>query len=80
MELHHPALKKSSGWMWSNRLRDANAARWAGYRTLSEFEALDKDDRLDVVARYEIDWRYNVVNSYEQAQEIQRKAKRPKKR
>ena len=64
--------------MWSSRLRDANAAKWAGFKTLNEFEALDKDDRLDVVARYEIDWRYGAINSYEQAEEIKRK--RPKRK
>jgi len=71
---------KASGWQWSSRLRDANAARWAGYRLLSEFEVLEKDDRLDVVARYEIDWRYNAINSYEQAEEMKRTVKKPKRK
>lgn len=71
---------KSSGWTWSSRKRDADAARWAGYRTLSEFDGLDKDDKLDIIARYEINWRYEAINAYEQAEESKRLAQRPRRR
>jgi len=66
--------------MWSSQLRDANAARWAGYRALSEFEELPKDDRIDVVARYEINWRYEAINAYEQAEEMKRNTKKPRRK
>ena len=72
---------KSSGWQWSTRKRDADAARWAGFRLLSEFEELDKDNRLDVLALYEIDWKVQTINSWEANEEQKRASmkKRPKR-
>jgi len=71
---------KSSGWQWNSRKRDGDVARWWGYRTLSEFESLVKDDKLDVIALYEIDWKVQAVNSYEQAKEMERNTKKPRRK
>ena len=71
---------KSSGWQWSTRKRDADAARWAGYKLLSEFEELDKDNRLDILALYEIDWKIQVINSWEQNEEQKRSTNKPKRK
>lgn len=71
---------KSSGWQWNSRKRDADAAKWAGFKTLSEFEELPKDDKLDVIALYEINWRIEAINNWEQAEEIKRSSNKPKRR
>jgi len=71
---------KASGWKWNTRKRDGDVARWWGYRSLSEFEELAKDDKLDVLALYEIDWKVQVINNYEQAQEMQRSVKKPRRK
>jgi len=71
---------KSSGWQWNSRKRDADAAKWAGFKLLSEFEALPKEDKLDLLALYEIDWKVQAVNSYEANQEMQRNVKKPRRK
>ena len=71
---------KPSPWKWNARKRDGDVARWWGYRSLSEFEVLDKDDKLDVLALYEIDWKVTAINNYEQAKEMERTARKPRKR
>lgn len=70
---------KASGWKWDSRKRDGDAAKWAG-KLLSEFEALPKDDKLDILALYEVDWKVTAINNYEQAQEMQRSVKKPKRK
>jgi hypothetical protein len=79
-ELRHPGLMKASGWQWSTRKRDADAARWAGFRLLSEFEQLPKDDRLDVLALYEIDWKQHAIDGYEKAEEEKRGMNKPRRK
>mgnify|MGYP001607598034 CR=1 FL=1 len=74
------ALMKASPWKWNARKRDADAARWAGYKLLSEFEALPKDDKLDTLALYEIDWKTTAINNYEQAKEMERTARKPRRK
>lgn len=71
---------KSSGWQWNPRKRDADAARWAGFKLLSEFEDLSKDDKLDVIALYEINWRIEAINNWEQSEEIKRSANKPRRK
>jgi len=71
---------KSSGWQWNSRKRDADAARWAGFKLLSEFEALPKEDKLDLLALYEIDWKVQAINSYEANQEMQRSVRKPRRK
>lgn len=71
---------KPSPWKWNSRKRDGDVAKWWGYKTLSEFEALPKDDKLDVLALYEIDWKVTAVNNYEQAKELERSAKKPRRK
>lgn len=79
MELKHPALMKSSGWKWVSRLRDLNAAQEWGCNSPKEFDALLKDERLDIIAWYEVQWRVQSINNYEQQQEMIRNAK-PRRR
>lgn len=76
--LKHPALLKPSGWLWNSRKRDLDAARWWGLIP-SRFYSLDRDDKLDTLAMYEIDWRIQAINSYEQAEESKRAAKKGRK-
>lgn len=71
---------KSSGWQWNSRKRDGDVARWWNYKTLSEFEALPKEDKLDIIALYEIDWKVQAINSYEESEEMKRNAKKPRRR
>jgi len=71
---------KSSGWQWNSRKRDADAAKWAGFKLLSEFESLPKEDKLDTIALYEISWKVEAINSYEANQEMQRSAKKPRRK
>lgn len=66
---------KASGWKWDSRKRDGDVAKWWGFKSLSEFEALEKDDKLDTIALYEINWRVEAVNSYESQQEMIRNSK-----
>ena len=70
---------KSSGWQWNSRKRDGDVARWTG-KLLSEFEVLPKDDKLDAIALYEIDWRVTAINDYERAQEMNRSARKPRRK
>lgn len=72
---------KASGWQWSARKRDADAARWWGsFKTFSEFEALPKDDKLDLLALYEISWKVEAVNNWEQSEEIRRSTNKPRRK
>ena len=72
---------KSSGWQWNSRKRDADAARWWGnFTTPNEFESLPKDDKLDIIALYEINWRIEAINNHEQAEEIKRSANKPRRK
>ena len=71
---------KSSGWQWSNRKRDGDVARWWNYRTLSEFESLPNEDKLDLIALHEISWKVEAINGYEQSEEMKRNTKKPRKK
>ena len=65
MSLMHTALMKRSGWTYRKRLRDLFAARWWGCPTPAAFDALPRDDRLDILAAYEAHWRIEAVNAHE---------------
>jgi hypothetical protein len=41
---------------------------------------MDKEDRLDTLALYEIDWRVQAINAYEQAEETKRNAKKGRRK
>lgn len=68
---------QKSGWTWSTRKRDLDAARYWGL-TPSQFYNLDRDDKLDCLAMFEIGWRIEAVNSWEANEKMNRK--RPKGR
>lgn len=71
---------KASPWKWNQRKRDGDVARWWGFRSLSEFENLPKDDKLDTLALYEINWKVEVINSYDANQEMNRSVKKPRRK
>ena len=72
----HPALLRSSGWQYGDRLRQLFAARWWGCPSPSFYDGLAKGDRLDILAAYEAHWRIDAVNNYEAGQQAQRDARR----
>lgn len=74
--MHHPALMKSSGWTYNQRYRELEASHWRGIAIPSQFDALSKDDRLDIVAHYEVHWRIEAINAHEQVEESKRNSKR----
>lgn len=80
MALVHPALMKSSGWKYSTRLRDIFAAKWYGCPSPAYFDGLEKEERIDILAAYEVDWRITAINTYEQQQEAQRESKKSRAR
>lgn len=80
MALLHPALMRSSGWRWNQRLRELFAAKWWGCPSPGYFDQLSKSERIDIIAAYECDWRIRVVDNYEAQQEAERKAKQAAKR
>lgn len=71
---------KPSPWKWNSRKRDGDVARWWGHKSLSEFEALMKDDKLDLIALHEISWKVEAINSYEQNEEMKRSVKKPRRK
>lgn len=65
LSLMHPALLRSSGWRYTGRARDLIAAQWWGCPSPGAFDSLDKRERIEIVALYEVSWRMNAVNAYE---------------
>lgn len=52
-----------------------DTARWWNILP-SEFYNLNREDKLDCLALYEISWRIESINNYEQAEEAKRNAKK----
>ena len=77
--LQHPALMKSSGWSYSQELRQILAARWWGCPTIGTFKSLSKPEKIKILAAYEADWRIKAINNYEMQQEAERNSKRGSK-
>ena len=75
----HPALLQSSGWRWSGRYREIEAAHRWGCPTPGTFDEMSKDEQLDILAWYEVKWRIDAVNAYESQQKALRKARKGKK-
>lgn len=71
---------RSSGWQYNRRYRELEASKWRGIAIPSEFDALDKDDQLDILSHYEIDWRIRAINDYQQAEEAKRNSQRKRKK
>ena len=80
MALKHPALLRKSHWEYSERLRNIYAARWWGCPSISYFDQLPREEKINIIAAYEADWRMNAVNSYEMAEEAAHKAKQKTKK
>lgn len=66
---------QTSGWVWSHKKRDLDAAKWWGLIP-SQFYELSKEDKLDLLAMYEIDWRIQAINNWEANEKAKRHAKR----
>ena len=71
---------KSSGWQYNRRYRELEASRWRGIVIPNEFDKLEKDDQLDILAHYEAHWRIEVINAYEQNEEAKRDASRARRK
>lgn len=67
---------KSSGWKWNRRKRELDAAHWWGVDSPGDFDNLSKDEKLDIIALYEADWRINAINNFEAAEEAARNARK----
>ncbi len=65
-----------SGWKYNQTLREIFAARWWGCPSIQYYNNLVKDERVQILAAYEADWRIKAVNNYEAQQEAERNAKR----
>ncbi len=72
----HPALLKTSGWKWSPRLRELNAAQAWPTPSPGYYDNLPKTERLDILAWYEVQWRVSAINNYEMQKEAERNARR----
>ena len=72
----HPALMQKSGWKWSDRFRQLDAAQAWGCSSPKVFDDLPKNDKLDILAWYEAKWRIRAIDSYEAEQKAKSKAKR----
>ena len=70
---------KSSGWQYNQRYRELEASHFRGIAIPSEFDKLSKEDKLDIVAHYEIHWRIQAINDYEQNQAAMKKKPKRKK-
>jgi len=66
---------KPSGWTWNSRKRDLDATRFWNLIP-SQFYNLDREDKLDCLAFYEISWRIEAINAYEAHEEAKRSAKK----
>ena len=71
---------KSSGWKYNQNLREIFAARWWGCPSIKYYRTLIKDERIQILAAYEADWRIKAINNYEMHQEAERNAKRKSKK
>ena len=63
--MKHPALSARTAVRASTRWRNAQAARWAGCRSLDDFMQLSRDERITVIAEYEIHWRIEALQAWE---------------
>lgn len=75
----NPALMKSSHWTYSQRLRDIYVARWWGCPSISYFDELPREERINIIAAFEAQWRMDAINSHEMQKDAERKAKVPSK-
>lgn len=69
----------TSGWRYNQRYRELDAAQIWGCPSPGYFDSLPKDERIDIIAWYEVKWRQSAVNSYEAQQQAERDAKRKAK-
>lgn len=61
----HRALLRSSGWSYSTRFRELDAAQKWGCASPRTFDEMSKGERIDVLAWYEVRWRIDAVNAHE---------------
>ncbi len=76
--LKHPALLKSSGWKYSNTLSEILAARWWGCPSIEYYRMLPREEKIQILAAYQIDWKMQAINNYEMQQKAIRDAKHAK--
>jgi hypothetical protein len=71
---------QSSGWNYSRRLNELNAAQRWGCASPADYDALDKDARIDILAWYEAHWRMDAVNAWEAQREAEAKANQARRK
>jgi len=69
---------QDSGWKYSSRLRDLNAAQLWGVPTPSDFDNLNKEDKIDIIAWYEAKWKIEAINTHDAQKKAEAKAKQNK--
>ena len=69
---------KASGWRYGSRVRELFAARWWGCPTPSSFDALSLDERVTIVALYELSWKMDAVNEYQRGLEAEAAVRKPR--
>lgn len=71
---------KTSGWTYSRRVHELYAAKWWGCPSPKFFDRLSKDEKISILALYEIENKMSVINSFEESRKINKKTKKPKTR
>lgn len=66
---------RDSGWRWTGRLRELNAAQAWGCPDPDHYDNLPKDARIDIVAWYEAKWKVESINAIEAQQRAKAQAK-----
>lgn len=52
------------------------AARWWGCPSPGFFDSLPRNEKIDILAAYEIEWRIEAINAYEANEEAKRASKK----
>lgn len=76
----HPALLRHSGWTYHPRFHELDAAQRWGVPKPSDFDGLEKTDRVEIVAWYEARWRIDAVNAYEASKPAPKKPRKGRKK
>ena len=72
----HKALATESHFKWNTRLRDLNAAQRWGINDPAQFDNLPKASKVEIIAWYEITWRIDAMNAYDNAERQRIEAER----
>lgn len=76
----HKALLIESHFKWNTRLRDLNAAQKWGINDPAQFDNLPKQSKIEIIAWYEVNWRINAIQAYDQAEKQRQEAEQNSRR